>query len=127
MAFSIYEASVPVYTRHLKALSATLDKAAAYAAEKKIKPEALIAARLYPDMFNLGEQVRATCNHAVRGGARLTGIEPPALDRQDATFAELKERIGVGARASSPRSGRTNSPAPRIARWFSRRARASRR
>jgi uncharacterized protein len=93
MAFSIYDASIPVYVRLLKALSANLDKAAAHAAEKRIKPEALITARLYPDMFTLAEQVRAACNHAVRGGARLTGTPLPSFEGKDDTFDALKARI----------------------------------
>jgi uncharacterized protein len=93
MAFSIYDASLPVYMRLLKALSATLDKAAAYAAQKKVKPEVLIGARLYPDMWSLGEQVRAACNHAVCGPARLTGTPLPPFEGDDATFADLKARI----------------------------------
>jgi hypothetical protein len=93
MPFTIYDASIPVYLRLLKALSANIDKAAAHASEHKIKPEALITARLYPDMFTFAEQVRSACNHAVRGGARLTGTSPPSFDGKDATFDELKARV----------------------------------
>src|SRR5947209_1690949 len=63
MGFSLYEASVPVYVRQLNALSAILEKAAAYAGERKIDPTALIQARLYPDMLPLVTQVQAACNH----------------------------------------------------------------
>jgi hypothetical protein len=93
MAFSTYDASVPVYSRILGSLAAILDKAAAFAEDKKIKPEVLIAARLYPDMWSLGEQVRGACNHAVRGGARLSKSELPAFEGADATLADLKARI----------------------------------
>ena len=50
MPITIYE-SVPPYTKHLDALDAIIDKAAAYAEAKKIDPEALLGARLYPDMY----------------------------------------------------------------------------
>src|SRR5262249_34517400 len=93
MTFSLYDASLPVYSRLLKGLSANLDKAAAYAEEKRVKPEVLIAARLYPDMWSLGEQVRAACNHATRGAARLAGLPPPSFDGKDETIADLKARI----------------------------------
>jgi hypothetical protein len=93
MAFSIYDASLPVFTRLLTALSANLEKAAAHAEEKRVKPEVLITARLYPDMWSLGEQVRGACNHATRGAARLAGIAPPSFDSKDDTFAALKARI----------------------------------
>lgn len=65
MTFSIYRASVPVYTRRLEALSTVLDKAAAYGSQRKIDPAGLIQARLYPDMFPLARQVQISCGHAM--------------------------------------------------------------
>jgi hypothetical protein len=79
MAFSIYQASVPVYTRQLTALSAILDKAASYAAQRKIDTTALVQARLFPDMLPLANQVQLACSHAMRGAARLSGMEPAKL------------------------------------------------
>src|SRR5665213_962367 len=93
MTFSIYQASVPVYTRRLEALSAILDKAAAYASQRKIDPAALIQARLYPDMLPLARQVQISCSHALRGAARLTGAEPMNLDDKAGSFDELKALI----------------------------------
>ena len=90
---SIYQISVPVYARILTALGTILDKAAAHAAAQKIKPEALLGARLFPDMWSLAEQVRAACNHATRGPARLSGVPIPEFDGKDASFADLKARI----------------------------------
>jgi hypothetical protein len=93
MAFSIYQASVPVYTRRLEALSAILDKAAAYASQRKIDPAALIQARLYPDMLPLARQVQIACSHAVRGAARLSGAEPASVEDKETSFDDLKARI----------------------------------
>ena len=93
MTFSIYQASVPVYTRRLEALSAILDKAAVYAAQRKIDPAALIQARLYPDMLPLGRQVQIACSHAVRGAARLSGAEPASVEDKETSFDDLKARV----------------------------------
>ncbi len=93
MPLSIYDVTVPVYLRLFATLTATLDKAAAYAAAKKVEPAVLITARLYPDMWSVGEQVRSTCSHAVRGTARLAGVPIPTFDGKDATFDDLKARI----------------------------------
>jgi hypothetical protein len=93
MVFSIYQVSGPVYVRILEQMSHTLDKAAAHAEARKFKPEILLAARLHPDMWSLVEQVRAACNHAVRGTARLCGLALPEFERRDATIGEMKERI----------------------------------
>ena len=93
MTFSIYQASVPVYTRRLEALSAILDKAATYASQRKIDPAALIQARLYPDMLPLGRQVQIACSHAVRGAARLSGAEPASVEDKETSFDDLKARV----------------------------------
>ena len=93
MTFSIYQASVPVYVRRLEALSAILDKAAAYASQRKIEPAALIQARLYPDMLPLSRQVQIACSHAIRGSARLSGAEPMSLEDKASSFDDLKALI----------------------------------
>ena len=93
MPLSMYQASVAVYLPLLNALSATLDKAAAHAQARKIKPEALITARLFPDMWSLAEQVRAACSQPTRGTARLAGLPIPEFEGSDVTFDDLKARV----------------------------------
>ena len=93
MTFSIYQASVPVYARRLEALSAILDKAAAYAVQRKIDPAVLIQARLYADMLPLARQVQIACSHALRGSARLSGAEPMSLENKSESFDDLKALI----------------------------------
>ena len=58
MSISLYAASVPVFKQMLTALSGVLAKAEAHATAKKIDPNALLQARLYPDMFPLTRQVQ---------------------------------------------------------------------
>jgi hypothetical protein len=93
MTFSIYQASVPVYIRRLEALSAILDKAAAYTSQRKIDPAVIIQARLFPDMLSLARQVQIACCHALRGSARLSGAEPMTLEDKASSFDDLKELI----------------------------------
>lgn len=93
MALTMHEASVPVFRQMLTSLSAILDKAAAYAAEKKIDPAVLLQARLYPDMLPLVSQVRIATDHAKGAAARLSGAEPPKFADEEKTFDELKARI----------------------------------
>jgi hypothetical protein len=90
----MYQASVPVFQRTLGALDKILDKAAAYAAERKIDPATLLGARLYPDMFPLSRQVQIATDHAKGASARLAGAPVPSFEDNEKTFAELKARIG---------------------------------
>jgi hypothetical protein len=93
MAISMYQASVPVFVKTLGNLGAILDKGAAFAAARKIEPSVLLSWRLAPDMLNLTRQVQIASDHAKRAPARLAGVEPPAYEDHEASFAELKGRI----------------------------------
>jgi len=93
MTISMYQASVPVFLKTLDNLAAILDKGAAFAAARKIDPSVLLAYRLAPDMLNLTRQVQIAADHAKRAVARLAGIEAPAYEDNEASFAELKARI----------------------------------
>ncbi len=93
MTISMYQASVPVYLQYLNAISAVLDKGAAFAESKKIDPAVLLQTRLYPDMHPLVKQVQIFTDQATRGVSRLAGVEPPPFHDTEASFADLKARI----------------------------------
>ena len=93
MTLSMYQASVPVFSRALGILSTLLDKAAAHAEAKKIDPTVFINARLTADMYPLGRQVQAASDAAKSGVARLAGIDPPSFPDTETTFPELQDRI----------------------------------
>ena len=93
MALSMYQGSVPVFLQLLSGLNGVLDKAAQQAAAKKLDWAVLMNWRLYPDMFTLARQVKATCDHATNGAGRTAGVELPKLPDADATFEDMKTRI----------------------------------
>ncbi|OJT19629.1 hypothetical protein BO221_35270 [Archangium sp. Cb G35] len=93
MSLSMYQASIPVFIRMLGNLSAILEKAAAYAAAKKIEPSVLINSRLAPDMRPLSFQIQIASDMAKGCAARLAGIDPPSMADTESTFPELQERI----------------------------------
>lgn len=93
MKISMYQASVPVFSRMLTNLAGILGKAAAHAEARKIDPAVLINSRLYPDMFALGRQVQIASDHAKGAAARLAGLEPPKYEDNEASFPELIARI----------------------------------
>ena len=93
MAISMYQSSVPVFTRMLGNLAAILDKGAAHAEAKKFDSTVLVNSRLFPDMFPLSKQIQIATDMAKGCAARLAGQEPPKFDDGETTFAELKARI----------------------------------
>ena len=74
MSVTMYQIAVPSFQKHLHALDGIIDKAMAYAAAKRIAPETLLTARLYPDMFNFTRQVQESCKFASLPVQRLANI-----------------------------------------------------
>ena len=93
MTPSMHTTSVPVFKQLLGGLSGVLAKADAHAALKKFEPNALLQARLYPDMFALLQQVQVACEFAASVSARLAGVEVPVFDGKEQSFADLQARI----------------------------------
>jgi len=95
MSITMYEASIPVFIRMLGNLRAILEKAATYAAAKKIDESVLVGARLYPDMLPLSVQVQIAADFARGTAARLAGVEPAKIEDNERTFAELIARVNA--------------------------------
>src|ERR1700720_4258002 len=70
-----------------------LDRAATWAAARKVNETDLLNMRLSPDMFNLVRQVRAATDHAANAAGRLAGKELLKFANDETTIAQLKERI----------------------------------
>lgn len=90
----MYDHIIPPFTRSLKALDAILVKAEAYCAAKKIDPAVMLSLRLFPDMLPFTRQVLIATDHAKGAASRLAGAEVPSFPDTEATFAELRARIG---------------------------------
>ncbi len=93
MSALMQQASARTFTHNLKNLSAILRKAQKDAKARGIEESVLMEARLAPDMLPLKAQVMIACDIAKGGCARLTGNEAPVYADDNATFAELQERI----------------------------------
>lgn len=93
MTISFYAASVPVYKQALGALKDILSKAEAHAAAKNIEAEALLKARLFPDMFTLVRQIQIATDFARGVPARLAGIAVPSYEDTEVSFADLHARL----------------------------------
>ena len=94
MAFSMFDACVPVCAQMLTGLAGVIDKAATQAAAKKFDEAVLLADRLYPDMFTLARQIRQATDFARNAPGRLADVKLPEFPATDDTsFAAVKERI----------------------------------
>lgn len=93
MSMSMYSVSVPVFRQILGSLATILEKAEAHVDAKKIEPDALLRARLFPDMFPLLRQVQLATDFAKGAAARLAGIDVPRYDDVEQDFAGLQARL----------------------------------
>ena len=92
---AIYTTSIPVFKQMLGGLQEVLRKAEAHVLDKKIDPDALLQARLFPDMFPLLRQVQVATDFAKGVSARLAGVEVSKVEDNEQTFADLQARIAV--------------------------------
>src|SRR5689334_18975363 len=90
---SFYDATVPAFLQILGAFDGILGKTEAHCKAKNIQPEAILSARLYPDMLNFTKQIQMVCDFAAKGCARLTGSEVPSTPDTEKSFEELRQRI----------------------------------
>jgi hypothetical protein len=92
MTVSIYDFTIPVLTLALTNLSKQLDKAIAFADQKKFDSKQLAEARLIADMLPLAAQVHIATDNA-KGACRLAGVEPPKYEDNEKTLPELRARV----------------------------------
>ena len=93
MKTSIYAFAAETFVPILRSLSGVLDKGAEHARAKKSDPDALVNARLAPDMYTLAQQVQLACNQANDATARLSGQDAPQFENNEKTLDDLKARI----------------------------------
>ena len=89
MTSPMYTFAVPVFKQMLMALKTVLAQASTHASTHSIEPDALLQARLYPDMFALVKQVQIAADFARGVSARLAGVEVPTQEGQEKSFADL--------------------------------------
>ena len=93
MTISMYQASVPAFVKGLTNLKAILEKAAAHAQAHKIDDAVFVTSRLYPNMLPLSKQIQIASDFARGTTARLAGTEPPSMEDNEKTLAELIARV----------------------------------
>lgn len=95
MQHPIYDLAIAPLLRSLKNLDAIVSKAEAHLeADKNIEESTLVQARLFPNMRPFVYQIRVMTDTAKGAAARLSGNPLPSWADDEATFAEVHQRIG---------------------------------
>ena len=95
MTHPMYTNSVPVFKQLLTAMKTILAATAADVAAKSMNADAFLQARLFPDMFPLARQVQIACDFARGISARLAGVDVPAHEGNETSFAELDALLAM--------------------------------
>jgi len=93
VSISVYDQSIGRMVHMLKNLDSIVSKAERYAEANRIEPDALLQARLFPNMRNFIFQVQVTTDMAKSCAARLTGTDVPKWGDDENTFADVHARI----------------------------------
>lgn len=94
MPISLYDATIPGYLQLLTAVSALLDKAQTFCAEKSLDPNDLLQARLAADMHPFVYQVKSTHVHSIGAIEGLRqGSFSPDVTIPPQTFDGLKTQV----------------------------------
>ena len=93
MSFSVRSMAIDSFAPMLDTLSTLLDQGAEYCGAQGEDLQALLDARLAPDMYPLSRQVQLACHHAEDAVARLTEQAPPPNGDNGHTLDRLKQRI----------------------------------
>lgn len=86
---TLYEITVPIFTRALRNLDHLLTKASA----SGVSEQDLLGARLAPDMLPLTKQVQIACDTAKLAVTRVAQTEPLPIADEETTIVELRDRI----------------------------------
>ena len=94
---NLHSMIIPAYMNALGHLSGEVAKAVGWAGDSDISVDALLKAKLAPDMFPLETQIRFTCHQAREVVARLTDKpvpEIPQVSGLDALNALIDRTVG---------------------------------
>ncbi|MAN20304.1 DUF1993 family protein [Synechococcus sp. A15-60] len=93
MSTDLHSLVIPQLERVLTNLRDILERASLDLEQRQIPESVLLSSRLYPDMFDLQQQVQAATDIARRGTARLIGEEPSSMPDSEASFMGLINRV----------------------------------
>lgn len=93
MATNAHSTVVRGFVSMMTNVKSWLDKGEAFANARGMSEEALLSARLYPDMLPLTRQIQMVSDAAKAAGARLSGGAAPSFPDEETTLEQLRQRI----------------------------------
>ncbi len=93
----IHQLTIAPMAVALRNMADILDKAERHATASAIPLERYLQARLFPNMFNLLQQVQYICYLAVDYARHFSEAAPPRVGYDEATWPELRQSLATAA------------------------------
>ena len=90
---AIHASTIPLFIQGLENLASILKKAEAHAKQTGIEIDTVLDERLYPDMFNLLQQVQYACFLPVDFARHFSRQEAPRVGYDEASLKDLEASI----------------------------------
>jgi hypothetical protein len=98
MALSLYDISIPVMIRGMAHAASVLERGRVFAEEKRLSDDAILGARLAPDMMPLIGQIQRASDTAKFAAVRIGQIPNVPMADQETTFDQAQARIAATVR-----------------------------
>ena len=92
---NLYNATIPLFTKFLGAVSGWLDKLEADATARKYAPGVILNYHMAPDQYSFLKQIQAACDTAKFAVAKMAGKDAPAHADTEVTVADLRARLAT--------------------------------
>ena len=97
MTHNVHALTVDALRRAVSNLGNVMDKAASHAKSQEIPIENLLQARLFPDMYNLLQQLQYCCYLAVDLAKHFADGDPPHVGYDEENWEQLRKSVDTTA------------------------------
>ena len=93
----VHRLTIVAIASSLRNMAQIMDKAESHAAKNSIGLNAYLQARLYPDMYNLLQQIQYVCYTSVDLAQHFSDAPAPRVGYDETTWSELRKSLGTAA------------------------------
>ena len=94
---SVHRLTIAAMAASLRNMAQIMDKAENHAAKNSIGLDVYLQARLYPDMYNLLQQIQYVCYTSVDLAQHFSDAPAPRVGYDETTWSELRKSLGTAA------------------------------
>ena len=93
----IHRLTIAAIAASLRSMAQIMNKAESHAAKNNIDLNAYLQARLYPDMYNLLQQLQYVCYLSVDLARHFSDAPAPRVGYDETTWPELRKSVDTAA------------------------------